>query len=491
MTNRDFLARLDDQAFGGYGDTGYWSKRAKRMAVDAVGQTARTSLELRAGDSYSPAERSEATAQIEADRQRLLRDARELAYNGYGDTSYWSRRAKHLAFRTATHCCLAASLSDASLQAAMGTSLERALSESETLAFDGYGDTSYWSRRTKRLADEVVDRLPQVGSLSSAALKSELAAHNAEFASELEGMTFGPTGDTGFWSKQAKQVAFKTAVHLGELEQLRAAERDFGSERPLDALIAQMDSFATRLDEKAWSSRGDTDHWSKRAKHLALDVARGAHAVFESCDQEMLEVVAPIFQGTLEEAHEVAFQGWGETRYWSQRAKKLASLGRSALAEAAVELEGLKACQDVKDPAVAGRLRGEAVVAGLERLAGEREAEAVSVRNELSSLDARRAAHYPEEVKLVKRHNVARWVGMGSLVGVIAGMSAMSYAPLVAGPLALASLAGTFGGMYVMHKARERLAEIRGVDSGQADRKSLLERKSQFSSSRRLAPRNA
>ncbi|MGE0490967.1 MAG: hypothetical protein AB7S38_17300 [Vulcanimicrobiota bacterium] len=468
-----FLRGLERRAFEGYGDTSYWSREAKELAVEAAAFAARKTAELRADEVYTPAQAEDALTQLRAEESRFKGTAHRLAFDGYGDTSYWSRRTKELALATAAHCCLTASLCDGPMLAALGSTLDTSLARSHDTAFNGHGDVSYWSQRAKRLAGEQAPELPaELAGLTrgQATPTSQVVELNRDLLEGLTRETFGPTGDTGFWSRQTKELAFRSAAHAAQLGMLAAAKKSHSSTRRTQAVeqFAQLaQERGQALQDKAWSSTGDTSHWSKRSKHLALDVACAVNELVESCDGSMAETVRPLLESTLTEAREVAFDGHGDVRYWSQRAKRMAALSRTALEEAAVEVRARQAATP----------RGylEASVAGLTQLSSVRQAEKQGIQGQLDDLGRVAAANQPRRAQLVKRHELLRKVGMGGALATVIGFGCQSISPWFLGLAGVGAVAAV-GSVLGLSSIKSELANL-AVGKGDKD---LLERRRQL-----------
>ncbi|MCA9794135.1 MAG: hypothetical protein KC910_20140, partial [Candidatus Eremiobacteraeota bacterium] len=456
------------------GDTSYWSREAKELAVEAASYAARKTAELRADEVFTPSQADDALTQLRAEDARFKSTADTLAFHGYGDISYWSRRAKQLALASATHCCLTASLCDGPMLAALGSTLETSLAQSHDTAFNGHGDMSYWSKRAKRLASQQAPQLPLDSlanvSRSQATPTSQVTELNRDLLEGLARDTFGPTGDTGFWSRQTKELAFRSAAHAAQLGMLAAAKKTHAGGQRVQA-VEQFSRLAHQqgqaFQDKAWSSTGDISHWSKRSKHLALDVACAVNELVDTCDGSMVESVKPLLESALTEAREVAFDGYGDVRYWSQRAKRMAALSRTALEEAAVEVRARQA------DTPRGYL--EASVAGLSQLSDARKQEQQRIQGQLDDIGRVAAANQPRRNQLIKRHELLRKVGMGSALATIVGYGCHSISPWFLGLAGVGALT-TVGSVLGLSSIKSELA---GLSLGKGD-KDMLERRRQL-----------
>lgn len=452
------------------------------MALDSVSFATLQTAAIRSDEVYQPADAEAAMTELGDEQRRFQTTAQEIAFNGYGDTGYWSRRTKNLALETAAHCCMAASLCDGPMQAALGDSLRQTLSQVENTAFNGHGDTSYWSRRAKRIAREEaldlpLDQLQAVQRSPGAEITPEVTELNRSFVNRLKSKTFGPTGDTDFWSKRAKEVAFlgtAQVAHLGILDALGHASTPEQRAESLQKIEDLVERHSSKMQDKAWSSRGGTSHWSKRAKHLGFDAARAVTEVVENCDRDQVQAIRPLLESMMAEAEDVAFDGYGGTRYWSTRAKKLAAVARTALSEAAVELKARQAIDPQSPPEQQARTYLENSVEGLQGIAAARATELAGIDAKLGQVGAIKARNAPERSKLIKRHNLLRKVGLGSALAMIVGMGARSFSPLFLGVAALGGL-GTVGSILGVQSTNAKLAALN--QQHQVHDSELLERR--------------
>jgi hypothetical protein len=150
-----FCATAKAYGFRGYGDTGYWSRRIKELAVIA------TEYLTGVGFACDPV----VNAVIADERRAIVSATRAYAFRGYGDGDYWSDRCKQLAallFGVARK--LDRSVNQALREDTHHHPLQRTSLDHRVMTFVGIarqyacrgsGDSDFWSRRIKALALEV------------------------------------------------------------------------------------------------------------------------------------------------------------------------------------------------------------------------------------------------------------------------------------------------------------------------------------------------
>lgn len=157
--NSRFFQELNQLAFNGYGDTDYWSKRCKKTAFVSAQHMVTFAAAINESRDHGDAGRLEKFKQIRQLNGEFAKKAEHFAFQGYGDTDYWSKRTKAFATEIAMHCANVAAVSDGKMLAAGRNELSEMMQTANTAAFQGYGDTSYWSRRAKKLASDVQEIL--------------------------------------------------------------------------------------------------------------------------------------------------------------------------------------------------------------------------------------------------------------------------------------------------------------------------------------------
>jgi hypothetical protein len=94
----------------------------------------------------------------------MTKKAQSFAFEGYGDTDYWSKRTKHFCTELAMHTSTLAGLSDKAMLKVLQPKVEKLLREAQSTGFSGYGDVSYWSRRCKEFATKVIAALGEMNT---------------------------------------------------------------------------------------------------------------------------------------------------------------------------------------------------------------------------------------------------------------------------------------------------------------------------------------
>jgi len=463
---------LDRMAFGHTGDVSSWSKQTKHIAFRALEHAAEVGLTA-ARDVVDTADGERARlAAIEADNRRYASVAQGLA-QGYGDIDYWSKRAKSLALETAATVATTAALCDGPMAAALSDTLKRALTQAEHLGFDGYGDTTYWSQRTKTMARELAPLDTQTLSAQSQAaaprgqqLSETLRDLARPLAESVVGLAINHYGDVDAWSKQGKLVAFRSGAYAANTEMAVASQRTYNdAERA--AALADIEALGTKFEQHAeqvaWHGLGGTDYWSKRAKQFALRAAREVAEVAAKYDAGMAATAGPFLKQALQEAQRAAFDGYGDTGYWSGRTKDMAADATFAMAEARAALKAAVAVTGVPDTDAA-RLEAEVasnriIAEELQAVAAGHSAALAPVQKRVSDLAGQINPLVAEDRKVVGRIKTFGLGGLGGLLlaSVTSGLGsvhpALSAVPIVCG------LAGALGFVYSIHQ-RQKHADI-------------------------------
>ena len=157
--NARFFQELDQLAFEGYGDTKYWSKRCKKTAFVSARHMVSFAAAINESRDHGDAGRLDKFKQIRQLNDELSQKAEHFAFKGYGDSSYWSKRTKAFATEIAMHCANVAAVSDGKLLAAGRDEISEMLQTAFTAGFEGYGDSMYWSRRAKKLSSDLQEVL--------------------------------------------------------------------------------------------------------------------------------------------------------------------------------------------------------------------------------------------------------------------------------------------------------------------------------------------
>ena len=152
-------------AFDGFGGGEYWSRRCKEFGAGMTDLAGQIRLNVvRAGNSTAKSTNSTeaglaAAQKLAAD---FTKEAKEYAFDGYGDMEYWSNRTKELAMESAMFAAQIALAVGPKADAAIKTQVEELLSEADDYAFGGYGNGRYWSRRCKELATTLIEIVQQI-----------------------------------------------------------------------------------------------------------------------------------------------------------------------------------------------------------------------------------------------------------------------------------------------------------------------------------------
>lgn len=172
---------------------------------------------------------------------------------------------------------------------------------------------------------------------------SEVYDSNRVFFRELSQLAFQGYGDLDYWSKQAKLIAFRSAVHLTSSAIAINSDRDHGSNRAskFKQIVTMNKAMIQTAQVFAFQGYGDTDYWSKRTKQFATELAMHTASLCGLCDAKMLQVVQPKIKTLLSDAQSTGFSGYGDVDYWSKRCKAFATRVIALLGEINTDLAAL------------------------------------------------------------------------------------------------------------------------------------------------------
>ncbi len=146
---RTIIARARDYAFEGYGDGDYWSKRCKDFARSLMRAARR--LERRIGELEDLSVGPPKQMVLERRVMSFVGIARHYACRGSGDTDFWSRRTKVLALEVGVFASKVAALLGMNAEDQSRQNVQRLLVSAKAYAYNGYGDADYWRGRCERL----------------------------------------------------------------------------------------------------------------------------------------------------------------------------------------------------------------------------------------------------------------------------------------------------------------------------------------------------
>lgn len=162
-SNRVFFQELSRLAFQGYGDIDYWSKQAKLIAFRSAVHLTSSAIDINADRDHGAA-RIGKFKQIVTMNKAMIQTAQVFAFQGYGDTDYWSKRTKQFATELAMHTASLCGMCDAKMLKAVLPKVKTLLTDAQNAGFSGYGDVDYWSRRCKEFATRVIALLGEINT---------------------------------------------------------------------------------------------------------------------------------------------------------------------------------------------------------------------------------------------------------------------------------------------------------------------------------------
>lgn len=168
----------------------------------------------------------------------------------------------------------------------------------------------------------------------------DISNANRVYFNEVSRLAFEGYGDIDFWSKQAKFIAFRSAVHLTSSAITINSDRDHGASRVAKVKqIVELNKVMMKTSQAfAFEGYGDTDYWSKRTKRFATELAMHTATVAGLCDKPMLRTIGPKIKALLSDAQNTGFSGYGDVDYWSKRCKAFATRVITLLGEINTEL---------------------------------------------------------------------------------------------------------------------------------------------------------
>ncbi len=172
------------------------------------------------------------------------------------------------------------------------------------------------------------------------AQQDDLNTTNRVYFQELTNLAFNGYGDIDYWSKQAKLIAFRSAVHLTSVAVTINADRDHGDRRIAKfKIIAELNkAMMGKAKDFAFGGYGDTDYWSKRTKQFATEIAMHCSTIAGMSDKVMLKAILPKILNLIKAAQNAGFAGYGDVDYWSRRCKAFATQAIEILGEISTEL---------------------------------------------------------------------------------------------------------------------------------------------------------
>lgn len=175
---------------------------------------------------------------------------------------------------------------------------------------------------------------------ASAQQDEDINSANSVYFEELSKLAFDGYGDIDYWSKQAKLIAFRSAVHLTSSAITINGDRDHGSGRAAKfrQIVELNKTMIKRAQSFAFEGYGDIDYWSKRTKRFATELAMHTATVAGLCDKVMLKAASPKILTLLRDAQTTGFAGYGDVGYWSSRCKSFATRVVALLGEINTEL---------------------------------------------------------------------------------------------------------------------------------------------------------
>jgi hypothetical protein len=203
LTDR-FCATVKAYGFSGYGDTGYWSRRIKELAL--------ITTEYLTGIAFSCS--ATVNAALADERRQIIDHAREYAFKGYGDSDYWSARCKDFADtlmragrRLERHIAkLDARKVHPLKQAALDRRIMNFVSIARHYAVRGHGDTDFWSLRTKALALEVGIFVSKVAASLGMRASDEMRQNVQRLLASAKAYAYTGYGDAEYWRERCEQL---------------------------------------------------------------------------------------------------------------------------------------------------------------------------------------------------------------------------------------------------------------------------------------------
>jgi hypothetical protein len=500
---RQALREADSMAFGPTGDSAMWSKQTKRLATLGAAYAAESAMRLSQERNDSADVQRTNLSEIGAAQARFKAQARDIAHNGYGDFEYWSTRAKRLAFESAAVAATTAALSDGPMLASVRDSLHTAMHSASALAFDGFGDMSYWSARTKAIEQAVaplVD-LPKPSSSGVGSGSPTVQATVQPYLDQVRDLAFDGYGDLDYWSKNAKHVAVDTGGFAARIAMLDA-ERLPPSDP--DGALARVEEHATgyaRAAQEAASGSGDFGFWSRRTKKLAMTTATYVAAVAGECDRDMIAALRPSLERLLARSEDLAFNGFGDATYWKGRCQQLGDEASLELRMLGVDLMAHRAAQASVASLPPGRhdarplelevARNRAVSLELDKHGQPLRADVERLDKKVSEVNEALRPLVEARSSAIKTQILDVWLVGGGGALALAGTVAAGAIPVLGLPLALVGIGAMGLALYRRKKSCDRinkanaaskrleqtLQEAASERKQSADRLALLERR--------------
>ena len=214
-----FTQQLDRLLFGHSLDATGWIMRADYIAFQSAAQAARLALLVADQRTDAPEQEAKGLQEIESAARDFRKSADSYA-TGCGDSAYWMKRDALLGVEVAKCLARVASACDAPMARAVRPRLEKMLTETTSLGFNGNGDAAYWSGRVKTLGNDLEMLLDD----ARIAVAGECAARSTEVA------TAPPAGtETSPAAETRRQAGIDLARHQvvpRRMEHLRADPRD-------------------------------------------------------------------------------------------------------------------------------------------------------------------------------------------------------------------------------------------------------------------------
>lgn len=161
--NRIYFSELSRLAFDGYGDIDFWSKQAKLIAFRSAAHLTSSAIAINSDRDHGPG-RTGKFKQIVELNKLMTKRSQSFASEGYGDTEYWSKRTKQFTTEIAMHTASVAGLCDRPMLKAITPKIEALIRDAQATGFSGYGDVNYWSLRCKAFATRAVALLGEINT---------------------------------------------------------------------------------------------------------------------------------------------------------------------------------------------------------------------------------------------------------------------------------------------------------------------------------------
>ncbi len=141
-----------------------WSVRTKLLAFRTATHLMSINFLINKSLDHGQKRKEWVDAAIELNK-KMAEKSHEYAFKGYGGVDYWSDRTKLFAINLAIHFSSMTTVLDKVMADKIKPKIEKLLSDAQTIAFGGVGDTDYWSRSCKVLSSHAIQALGEINTL--------------------------------------------------------------------------------------------------------------------------------------------------------------------------------------------------------------------------------------------------------------------------------------------------------------------------------------